>query len=92
MLDGARIVRLQGVNNMTTKEEKVKDISAAIKRSAEAKKVKATAKLLPDGRIEYSIMGKTPAGRPYRMKVSLNKILSYLWGDDMRRLKAKYGR
>ena len=77
---------------MATKAEKVKDINSAIKRSAAAKDVKATAKLLPDGRVEYSMMGKTSTGRPYRTKVSLNKILSYLWGDDMRRLKAKYGR
>jgi len=77
---------------MTTKAEKITDINTAIKRSAEAKKAKAIASLLPSGQIEYSAIGKTSTGRPYRMKVSLNKILSYLWGDDMRRLKAKYGR
>jgi len=76
---------------MATKTEKVKDINAAIKRSAEAKNVKARAEVLGDSRIEYSVMGQTRAGKAYRMKVSFNKILSLLWGEDMRRLKKKYG-
>ena len=77
---------------MTTKEEKVKDISNAIKRSAEAKEVGAKAEIFKDGTISYSIKTKTRTGRVYRIKVPFNKILSYLWGEDMRRLKKKYGR
>ena len=77
---------------MTTKEEKVKDINNAIKRSAEAKEVGAKAERLKDGTIQYSIKTKTRRGTAYRIKVPFIKILSYLWGEDMRRLKKKYGR
>ena len=77
---------------MATKEEKVTDINNAIKRSIEAKKVGAKAEILKDGPIQYSIETKTGSGRVYRIKVPFIKILSYLWGDDMRRLKKKYGR
>ena len=77
---------------MATKEEKVTDINNAIKRSTSAKKVGAKAEILKDGTIQYSIETKTGSGRIYRIKVPFIKILSYLWGDDMRRLKKKYGR
>ena len=77
---------------MVTKEEKVTDINNAIKRSIEAKKIGAKAEILNDGTIQYSIETKTGSGRIYRIKVPFIKILSYLWGDDMRRLKKKYGR
>lgn len=76
---------------MTTKEEKIKDINNAIKRSAEAKEVGAKAEIF-NGSIQYSIKTKTRTGRAYRIKVPFIKILSYLWGEDMRRLKKKYGR
>lgn len=75
-----------------TKDEKAKDINNAIKRSAVAKEVGAKAEILKDGSIQYSIKTKTRTGRAYRIKVPFNKILSYLEGEDMRRLKKKYGR
>jgi len=77
---------------MATKAEKAKDINTAIKRSAEARDVDAKAELIDSKRIEYSMIGKTPTGRSYRMRISFNKVLSLLWGEDMRRLKKKYGR
>ena len=77
---------------MTTRKEKVKDINNAIKRSAGAKEVGAKAEILKDGTMQYSIKTKTGSGRMYRVKVPFIKILSYLWGEDMRRLKKKYGR
>ena len=76
---------------MVTKEEKVKDINNAIKRSAEAKVVGVKVEIL-NGTIQYSIKTKTRTGRVYRIKVPFIKILSYLWGEDMRRLKKKHGR
>lgn len=75
-----------------TKEEKAKDINNAIKRSAEAKEVGAKAEIFNDGTIQYSVKTKTRTGRAYRIKVPFSKLLSYLWGEDMRRLKKKYGR
>ena len=75
-----------------TKKEKVKDINNAIKRSAEAKEVSAKAEMFNDSTIQYSVKTKTRTGRVYRIKVPFSKILSYLWGEDLRRLKKKYGR
>ena len=77
---------------MPSKEEKVKDINAAIHRSSTAMKSKAKAELLKDGRIQYSIQTTTRGGKLYRIKVSFMNILSLLYGEDMRQLHRKYGR
>jgi len=76
---------------MVSKKEKVEEINKAIKRSEYAKSVGARAELLPDNRIEYTILGKTSTGKPYRMKTNLRKILASLEGPDARALFKKYG-
>ena len=77
---------------MATKFGKVRDINQAIKHSSVALKKDAKAELLRDGRIEYSMLGQTSTGKPYRMKVTLMQILSLLQGEDMRRLHRLYGK
>ena len=68
------------------KQEKVKLINQAIKRSSVAREKGAKAEILKDGRIEYTMFGTSTAGRKYRMKVPFSKILGLLHGEDMRRL------
>ena len=77
---------------MNTKEEKVKDINKAIKNSTVAMRKGVKAEVLKDGRIEYTEKDVTRSGREYRVKITFMKVLSYLQGSDMRKLKVKYGR
>ena len=73
-----------------TKQEKVKLINQAIKRSSVAREKGAKAEILKDGRIEYTMLGTTTAGRKYHMKVPFSKILGLLRGEDMRRLHSLF--
>jgi len=68
------------------KQEKVKLVNQAIRRSSVAREKGAKAEVLKDGRLEYTMFGRTTAGRKYRMKVPFSKILGLLHGEDMRRL------
>lgn len=77
------------MKNTLQKANKVKLINEAIQRGDKSKDPKA--ELLSDGRIEYTILGKTASGNSYRMKVNFNDILSQLQGEDMRRLHNLYG-
>jgi len=77
---------------MTSKEQKVRDVNKAIGRSETARKKKAKAEILRDGRIEYSIESVTSSGRKYRTKTTFRGILMLLHGEDLRNLHRKYGR
>lgn len=68
------------------KEEQVKFINQALKRSSVAQDKGAHVEILRDGRIQYSMLGTTGSGRQYRMKVPRAKIMGLMWGEDMRRL------
>ena len=77
---------------MATKEEKVRDINQAIRRSSVALTLKAKAEILKDGRVQYSEEATTRSGRKYRAKSTFRRILGFLRGEDMRALHKKYGR
>jgi hypothetical protein len=68
------------------KQIKVNEINQAIQRSEVAIKKEANAHLL-DGRIEY-----TMKINGYFARVDFYTILGLLHGEDIRALKAKYGR
>ena len=74
-----------------TKVEKVSQINEAISRSETAVSKGAKAELLPNGKIQYSLLGKSSFG-DYKMKATLNDILNLLNGDDVRNLKKIFGR
>lgn len=77
---------------MGFKEEKVTLINKALKKSKVARGRKVEARILPSGNIEYSKELMTCLGRKYRAKIPFSEVLAYLWGDDVRELKKKYGR
>ena len=65
------------------KNKKVQLINNAVARSSTAITKQANAHILPDGRIEYTILA--PNGR-YTMKATFRQILGTLWGDDIRNI------
>ena len=73
-------------------EDKIKEINEAIKKSVFAVQRGARAEVLPDGRIEYSVLEKSSLGYPYRARTSFRTILMTLEGEDLRRLYQKYGK
>lgn len=79
------------MNIWVKKRERIADINEAIKRSGVALEKGASVALLPDGRIEYTLSGKSAFGS-YRMKTSFAEIRGLLWGEDIRRLTKKWGR
>ena len=89
---GIDILRRVKYYKTVTKQEKVELINQAIKRSPVARAKSAKAEILKDGRLEYTMLGKTASGREYRMKVSFSKILGLLHGEDMRRLHRLFSR
>jgi len=68
------------------KQEKVKLVNQLIGRSSVAREKGAKAEVLKDGRLEYTMLGRTTAGREYRMEVPLSKILGLLQEEGMREL------
>lgn len=66
-----------------TKDKKVQLINNAIARSSTAITKQANAHILPDGRIEYTMLA--PSGR-YTMKATFREILGTLRGDDIRNI------
>jgi len=74
-----------------TKAEKVKIINQALRKSSVAVKKGARAEILKDGRIEYTMLGKSAMGE-YRMKVPFSKVLGLMHGEDMRRIHRLFSR
>lgn len=65
------------------KIEKVQLINDAITRSSTAITKQANAHILPDGRIEYTML--SPNGR-YTIKATFMEILGTLWGNDIQNI------
>ena len=76
---------------MATKQEKVRDINRILAMPRNKSNLKPKASLIK-GNIQYSMEFKTNSGRVYRGRVDFSSILTQLHGEDIRYLKAKYGR
>lgn len=76
---------------MGIKEEKVADINKAVKKSKVARNLKVKAEILPKGNIQYSKELLSYSGMKYRVKITFSEVLAYLYGDDLREIKRKYG-